>query len=80
MPPAHDGVPHETVAGASWQSDASVPLQERPQIGSPGVVLHAAWPGRGCPTTGTHVPSFPDTPHASHLPVQLVSQQKPSTQ
>jgi len=35
---------------------------------------------RGEPVTGVHAPSLPPTLHASHWPLQLVLQQKPSTQ
>jgi hypothetical protein len=80
VPPAHAGVPQETAFGALWHASASVPSQLRPHTASPTLVLHAACPGFGCPTTGTQVPSLPETPHASHEPVQPVSQQKLSTQ
>jgi hypothetical protein len=41
---------------------------------------HASRPPWGAPTTGEHVPSLPDTSHASHCPVQAPLQQYPSTQ
>lgn len=37
------------------------------------------WP-RGVPLIGTHVPSLPLSPHASHCPVHAESQQTKSTQ
>jgi hypothetical protein len=42
--------------------------------------MQAVRPPRGGPETGVQVPVLPATSHASHWPVQGVSQQKPSTQ
>jgi hypothetical protein len=53
-------------------------LQLPPQI-VPSVE-HACREPWGAPTIGRHVPSLPDTSHASHWPAQACVQQKPSTQ
>jgi hypothetical protein len=80
VPLVHFGAPHDVFVGALLQTVVSTPLQLRPHVGSVGVELHAPWLARGCPTTGTHVPAFPGSPHASHLPAHAVAQQTPSMQ
>jgi hypothetical protein len=71
----HVGVPHDALDVAKWQATTSVPSHDIPQPGSGGVVVAAhAWRGepvdkRGAPTTGTQVPTLPDSAHAWQLPV-----------
>jgi hypothetical protein len=43
-------------------------------------VAQALRPPRGAPATGEQVPSCPLSAQASHWPLQVVSQQTPSTQ
>jgi len=54
------------------------PLHEPPQVmPAPVQALRGA---TGAPETALHTPSEPGTLQASHWPVQVVSQQTPSTQ
>ena len=50
-----------------------------PQVVSLLNVPHAARAPWGAPVDGLHVPTWPATSHAWHWPVQVVSQQTPST-
>ena len=62
------GVPHALrMEPLHWALQSPVPLHAE----------RAPW---GAPETALHVPSAPPTSHASHWPVQAVSQQRPSTQ
>lgn len=76
-PPLHLE-PHALVAGASLHAEGFVPSHAPPHCeGSPA---HGVRLPRGAPTAGTHLPSVPDSAHASHCPVHADSQQTPSTQ
>lgn len=43
-------------------------------------LVHAGRPPTGAPTTRVQLPRLPGSAHDSQLPLQLVSQQNPSTQ
>jgi hypothetical protein len=47
-----------------------------PQV--PLLVVQGAWPDAGAPVTCEQVPTWPETLHAWHCPVQSLSQQTPS--
>ena len=59
------------------QLSRTVPSQTPPQLELS--VEQAVLPPWGAPVVGKQVPSWPLTSQASHWPVQVVSQQTPST-
>jgi hypothetical protein len=62
-----DGYAHDTLAPSHVPAQAPVPL-------------HAVRVPRGAPVTSLHVPTLPDSLHASHEPVHARSQHTPSAQ
>ena len=56
------------------EEPSQVPPQALPSV------AQAGRPSRGSPTTAVQTPTLPPTLHASHWPLQAVSQQTPSTQ
>jgi hypothetical protein len=78
MPPVQLGARQIVVTSGYAHSVRLVPLQLPAQL-DPSV-RHAERPPTGVPVAALHVPSEPAMLHASHWPVQPVSQQTPSTQ
>jgi hypothetical protein len=78
VPPLHEAARQIFDAPGKEQDVRVVPSHAPPQ--TVPSVAQAARPPVGVPVTGEHVPALPDTLHASHWPLQLPSQQTPSTQ
>jgi hypothetical protein len=78
VPPEHDASRQEVEAVGYAHVARPVPSQAPPHI-EPSLA-HAARPFTGAPVTGEQVPAFPARLHASHWPLQAVSQQTPSAQ
>jgi hypothetical protein len=78
IPPAHEGAPQITLPFGYVHAAAVVPSHAPPHA-EPSV-LHATRVLRGMPLTGVQMPSVSLSLHASHCPLQPVSQQTPSEQ
>jgi hypothetical protein len=81
-PFAHEAARHFVVCPTKpWHASRVVPSHVAALHAFPALAEgHGGRPFWGAPTTGTHVPDSTPTLHASHIPVQVVLQQTPSTQ
>jgi hypothetical protein len=77
-PLLHDGLRQLAPLPGYAQAAGCVPSQAPPQTEPSDT--QGARPVRGTPATAVQVPTLPDSPHASHWPLQALSQQTPSTQ
>jgi len=78
VPAAHEGARHCVETPGYAHAAAFVPSQA-PAHDEPSESQAVRWP-RGAPVTDLHVPALPVSAHASHWPLQALSQQTPSVQ